>query len=158
MVSLTLSLQHSSIKRFQVLYRLDLMLDSHNNPKMLQIYHRDIQYKRRKGRKNSKARRSYLRDGIKTRVYDFSCSGNILTEVAIYMGDFTSPSFRWSERLIEEFKGVDIYERHQQRAFAAARKIDKFLKSQKSKSSTIKEKDHYDLFISPLEKIIDASE
>ena len=91
---------------------------------------------------------------LKTFAYCFEYRTGNLHYHSSHLGDFTKPDFRWSETRKQEFQREEITPNHRMYARNAARSVYMEVKYEKENALTLKEKEKYSRFLSPLEKIL----
>ena len=91
---------------------------------------------------------------VKTYGFCFECGTGKLTYASIHAGDFTEPDFRWLETRKREYEVDEIPGECYLQGIRYAERVFKELRKKKENASTYKEKDRFDLFLSPLEKIL----
>jgi len=127
------------------LYRLELLYDAVRFTR-ISIFHRRVE----ETKKTDKITKTYA--------YGFDYGSGNLMSVSVHKGDFTNPRFCWADSRDAQFDGDEIPGTHYLRAKGYVQKIRDFLVDEKEKSSTYKEKDKIDRFLSPLEKVLEDEE
>lgn len=125
----------------KALYRLELLAGSAGLT-TISIYHRRVEGKDR----NKLVVKSYG--------FCFNHDSRELVYVSVHRGDFTNPHFRWSDTRDEQFEGEDIPGTFYMQALGYLEKICDYLREEKENAATCKEKDKYERFLSPLEKML----
>lgn len=93
-----------------------------------------------------------------TYAYNFDGPTGLLTYFARYKGDFTAPHFRWAESRDLAFAGKIISDKQKGKAGIKVEKVQQFLLKEKEKAEAVREQERYDLFLSPLERIVKANQ
>ncbi len=126
-------------------YRLELLTGGEVGYKTLSLFHCRTE---ERGNKRRIVRK------VKTYGFCFECGTGKLTYASVHTGDFTEPDFRWLETREREYEEDNIPGECYLQGVNYAEKVFNFLKDKKENASTYKEKDRFDLFLSPLEKIL----
>jgi len=130
-----------------VLYRLELLGES-KNPRVISLYHWLVE-EYQEGKKKKKGPRSYA--------FNFDCSTSSLFYVSSHRGNFSVRSeehpFSWADTRDELFEREDIPERLLYKSLDYIDEIRPLLKEKQKAEKTLREREWYDLFLSPLEKI-----
>ncbi len=127
------------------LYRLEI-LGGGVGVTIFSLYHRRVEEK--------KAKSGEAKKQIRTYGFCFECTTGKLAYASIHAGDFTRAGFRWSDSREEQFEDEKIPGVIYLQAVKYAERVYDFLEEEQEKASTYKEKERYDRFLSPLEKIL----
>lgn len=130
----------------KALFRLELLIRG-IGPSQISIYHRRVE-------KDKSQKDKFM---VKTYAFCFAYGSGKLTYASSHKGDFTKPNFRWSDSRDKEFEGDDIPGDSYLQALGYVRKICGYLREEKEKVSTYKERDKCERFLSPLERMLDQS-
>ncbi|MEK6905380.1 MAG: hypothetical protein AABX24_03175 [Nanoarchaeota archaeon] len=123
-------------------YRLELLV---GGVKMLSLYH---------CRTEDRMNKWGVVRKVKTYGFCFECGTGKLNYASIHAGDFTKPDFRWLDTRKKEYEEDNIPGECYLQGVKYAERVFNFLKDKKENASSYKEKDRFDLFLSPLEKIL----
>ncbi len=128
-------------------YKLELLFNDRGFPSTFSIY--QCLEKRKKVKSGEE-----VVWFLKTFAYCFEYRTGNLQYHSSHLGDFTKPDFRWSDPGREEFEEEEITSKHRMDARNAARSVYMEVKYDKENASTLREREKYDRFLSPLDKIL----
>lgn len=141
------------------IYHLEMIYHRISQPTHFSIFHREIDYKKFKPEHltdNSIVHqwgdKLYTVEDMWSNAYNFDSLGR-LAYVSLHDGDFTAPGFRWADESRAEYQ-QDIPAGVQKKAYSAAGLVLSFLKAQREGVENKTKQQRYDLFVSPLERVI----
>jgi len=128
-------------------YRLEILVAG-SVPTTFSLYYRRVEEK-----KNNQT----IVRSTKTYAFCFNHPTGRMIYSSLHRGDFTNPQFRWSENREVQFEENMIPGDYYLKARGAVKKAYEFLIVKKKDALSWKERDRYDLFLTPLKKILDSS-